>query len=94
MTDSTVAVNVSVLFAAPGSGVTNRPTVRIQYTGRSFAEMLAERLLPRFLRPRTNRHAPRGLFPSQSEFGSECPDPFTKKVYDPLFLCLDRLNKF
>ena len=37
------------------------PTVRMQYTGRSFAEMIAEHLLPRFLRPRTTRQAPRGL---------------------------------
>ncbi len=31
------------------------PTVRMQYTGRSFAEMFAEHLLPRSLRPRTSR---------------------------------------
>ncbi|MFI5460555.1 MAG: proton-conducting transporter membrane subunit [Isosphaerales bacterium] len=62
-----------------------KPTVRMQYTGRSFAEMIAERLLPRFLRPRKNRQAPRGMFPSQGDFRSECPDPFTEKVYDPFF---------
>ncbi len=62
-----------------------RPTVRIQYTGRSFAEMTAEHLLPRFLRPRTERQPPRGLFPSQSDFGSECSDPFSKQVYEPFF---------
>ena len=43
------------------------PTVRMQYTGRSFAEMIAEHLLPRFLRPRTTCQAPRGVFPSESE---------------------------
>ena len=34
------------------------PTVRMQYTGRSFAEMIAEHLLPRFLRPRTSSPGP------------------------------------
>jgi len=62
-----------------------KPTVRIQYTGRSFAEMTAEHLLPRFLRPQTDRQVPRGLFPSQSDFGSASPDPFTEKVYEPFF---------
>lgn len=45
------------------------PTERMQYTGSSFAEMMAEHLLPRVLRPRTNRQAPRGLFPPASRFG-------------------------
>jgi NADH:ubiquinone oxidoreductase subunit 5 (subunit L)/multisubunit Na+/H+ antiporter MnhA subunit len=62
-----------------------RPTVRMQYTGRSFAEMIAEHLLPRFLRPHAARRAPRGLFPSKSDFGSESPDPVSEKVYEPFF---------
>jgi hydrogenase-4 component B len=62
-----------------------RPTERMQYTGRSFAEMLAEHLLPRFLRPHTKRQAPRGLFPSKGEFGTETPDPVSEKVYEPFF---------
>jgi hydrogenase-4 component B len=61
------------------------PTARMQYTGASFAEMMAEHLLPRVLRPRTTRQAPRGLFPSASEFGEERPDPISDKVYDPFF---------
>ena len=61
------------------------PTERMQYTGGSFAEMMAEHLLPRVLRPRTTRQAPRGLFPSASEFGEERPDPISDKVYDPFF---------
>jgi hypothetical protein len=87
-----VALGFSVLLrvTAPAEGPTwgcgyVKPTVRIQYTGRSFAEMIAEHLLPRFLRPRTNRQAARGVFPSQSDFGAACPDPFTEKVYDPFF---------
>jgi formate hydrogenlyase subunit 3/multisubunit Na+/H+ antiporter MnhD subunit len=62
-----------------------RPTVRMQYTGRSFAEMIAEHLLPRFLRPHTARRAPRNLFPSKSDFGSESTDPVSEKVYEPFF---------
>jgi formate hydrogenlyase subunit 3/multisubunit Na+/H+ antiporter MnhD subunit len=63
-----------------------RPTVRIQYTGRSFAAMIAEHLLPRFLRPRSSLHAPQGLFPAAGEFSAECPDPVTEKVYEPFFV--------
>ncbi len=47
--------------------------------------MLAENLLPRFLRPRMSRHGPHGLFPVSGEFVSDCPDPVTEKVYEPLF---------
>ncbi|MHB1558883.1 MAG: proton-conducting transporter transmembrane domain-containing protein [Isosphaeraceae bacterium] len=62
-----------------------RPSGRMQYTGRSFAEMVGEHLLPRFLRPRTTRRAPRGVFPSWGEFGSSCPDPISERVYEPMF---------
>lgn len=62
-----------------------RPTARIQYTGGSFAEMVVEHLLPNFLRPRTVRQAPRGLFPTQGDFVSSCPDPVSARVYEPFF---------
>lgn len=62
-----------------------RPTARMQYTGRSFAEMMAEHLLPRFLRPHPTRQAPYGLFPAPGEFSSECTDPVSDKVYEPFF---------
>lgn len=62
-----------------------QPTERIQYTGRSFAELFAEHLLPRFLRPHTTRLAPHGLFPSKGDFNSTCPDPISAKVYEPFF---------
>jgi NADH:ubiquinone oxidoreductase subunit 5 (subunit L)/multisubunit Na+/H+ antiporter MnhA subunit len=61
------------------------PSVRMQYTGRSFAEMLAEHLLPRFLRPRTKRQAPAGLFPAAGQFTSESPDPIQENLYLPFF---------
>jgi hydrogenase-4 component B len=63
-----------------------RPTPRMQYTGASFSQMMAGQLLPKFLRPRTSRKAPTGLFPSRGEFVSDCPDPVTAKVYEPLLL--------
>jgi hydrogenase-4 component B len=62
-----------------------QPTERMQYTGRSFAELFAEHLLPRFLRPHTSRHAPRGLFPAKSDFHATSPDPVSAKVYEPFF---------
>jgi hydrogenase-4 component B len=61
------------------------PTPRMQYTGRSFAEMIAEHILPRFLRPRTTFLPPRGVFPSRSEFGVYCPDPVSNRLYEPAF---------
>lgn len=62
-----------------------RPTVRMQYTGCSFAATIAEQLLPRFLRPQTGRRAPHGLFPGASDFRSGSPDPISEKVYEPFF---------
>jgi hypothetical protein len=62
-----------------------RPTARMQYTGRSFAEMLAEHLLPRSLRPRTRRHHPEGLFPTTGQFSADSSDPVTRRVYEPFF---------
>jgi formate hydrogenlyase subunit 3/multisubunit Na+/H+ antiporter MnhD subunit len=62
-----------------------RPTARIQYTGRSFAELAAEHLLPRLLRPRVSKIAPEGLFPGKATFRAESPDPASQKLYEPLF---------
>jgi hydrogenase-4 component B len=62
-----------------------QPTVRMQYTGRSFAEMLAEHLLPRFLRPQLTKRFPQGLFPQAGSFEAECGDPVSEKVYEPFF---------
>jgi len=62
-----------------------KPTARMQYTGRSFAEMTAKQLLPRFLQPHTHKQPPQGLFPSAGEFNSQYPDPITEKVYEPFF---------
>jgi hydrogenase-4 component B len=62
-----------------------KPTVRMQYTGLSFVEMIAQHLLPRFLRPHSTKRPPRGFFPSECDFKSECLDPLSTKLYDPLF---------
>lgn len=62
-----------------------QPTERMQYTGRSFAQMITETVVPRFLRPQATRQAPQGLFPVRSGFGSESPDPFSRNVYEPFF---------
>jgi hydrogenase-4 component B len=61
------------------------PTVRMQYTGRSFAQMIAENALPRLVRVRTTFLAPRGLFPSRSQFGAHCADPVSERLYKPAF---------
>ena len=88
----TTAVALRVVYRKGGLSVGStwgcgyvQPSVRMQYTGASFAEMIGAQLLPRFLRPRTSRRAPRGVFPSGSEFGSSCPDPVTGRVYEPMF---------
>jgi formate hydrogenlyase subunit 3/multisubunit Na+/H+ antiporter MnhD subunit len=71
-----------------------RPTARMQYTGRSFAQVMAEHLLPRFLRPHRRRPAVRGLFPSPGHFEADSPDPLSHKVYEPFFHSwADRFSK-
>ena len=48
--------------------------------------MMAEHLLPRVLRPRTTRQAPRGLFPSrESNSANSALIPVSEKVYEPFF---------
>lgn len=61
------------------------PSERMQYTGRSFAEMLSGQLLPHFLRPQTNKPVMRGFFPSSAVFNSEYHDPVSERVYEPFF---------
>ncbi len=61
------------------------PTPRIQYTARSLSEMLADHLLPRFLRPRKTSRPPQGLFPASGEFSTASPDPVSAEVYEPFF---------
>jgi hypothetical protein len=62
-----------------------RPTARMQYTGRSFGEWIAERLLPRSLQVPAEESAPQGLFPRDARFASEAParDPIARRIYEP-----------
>jgi formate hydrogenlyase subunit 3/multisubunit Na+/H+ antiporter MnhD subunit len=61
-----------------------RPTPRMQYTARSFAELMSERLLPKRLRARVSVVAPTALFPQTGSLSSETSDPLTRDVYEPL----------
>jgi NADH:ubiquinone oxidoreductase subunit 5 (subunit L)/multisubunit Na+/H+ antiporter MnhA subunit len=63
------------------------PTPRMQYTARSFTEVMAERLLPSILGPRVRRKPPEGIFPSSGEWSAESDDPVMRSVYEPF---LDR----
>jgi formate hydrogenlyase subunit 3/multisubunit Na+/H+ antiporter MnhD subunit len=60
-------------------------TARVQYTARSFSELATEKLLPRFLRPRLALSVAPDLFPPAGGLSSDCTDPLTRKVYEPLF---------
>ncbi|MEW6270067.1 MAG: proton-conducting transporter membrane subunit [Thermodesulfobacteriota bacterium] len=61
------------------------PTPRMQYTARSFSEMLGDRLLPATLRARARRTTPQGVFPAPATYSTECVDPLTRAVYEPFF---------
>jgi hypothetical protein len=60
------------------------PSPRMQYTGRSFAELSSERLLPKMLRARVSVVRPTSLFPERATFSSEYTDPLTRGLYEPL----------
>jgi hypothetical protein len=59
------------------------PTARMQYTGRSFAQLYGE-LLPRSLRARVDVVRPEGLFPAPGRLASRSDDPVTGGVYEPV----------
>lgn len=61
------------------------PSVRMQYTGRSFSEMLVARVLPRWLRPKRSLAAPKGLFPGRSGLATQYVDPVNRSLYQPFF---------
>ena len=61
------------------------PTARMQYTGGSFAEILAGRLLPPSLRGRISAHLPSTPFAEPSRLSSDLTDPLTRSAYDPFF---------
>jgi NADH:ubiquinone oxidoreductase subunit 5 (subunit L)/multisubunit Na+/H+ antiporter MnhA subunit len=57
---------------------------RMQYTARSFSELLAERVLPRPLAPRVRVAVPRGALPAPVRMSSEEGDPLTRGFYQPV----------
>jgi hydrogenase-4 component B len=59
---------------------------RMQYTGRSFAELLVDRLLPQWLRPRRRLASPEGVFPAAARDSSEAVDPFLRSAYEPFLV--------
>jgi formate hydrogenlyase subunit 3/multisubunit Na+/H+ antiporter MnhD subunit len=59
------------------------PSPRMQYTARSFAEVMAERLLPPPLRARVATKAPRAIFAEPTRISSDSTDPVTRSVYEP-----------
>jgi hydrogenase-4 component B len=61
------------------------PTARMQYTGRSFAELMAEHLLPPMLRTRIAVKGPRAIFAEPARLSSDSADPLTRSVYEPFF---------
>jgi hydrogenase-4 component B len=61
------------------------PSARMQYTGRSFAELMAERLLPRAFRARTTARPPTALFAEPATLSADRTDPLTRAAYQPFF---------
>jgi formate hydrogenlyase subunit 3/multisubunit Na+/H+ antiporter MnhD subunit len=59
------------------------PTARMQYTARSFAEILAEHVLPPVLRSRVSMKGPRSIFAEPTRISSDSTDPLTRSVYEP-----------
>jgi formate hydrogenlyase subunit 3/multisubunit Na+/H+ antiporter MnhD subunit len=69
-------------------------TSRVQYTARSFSELAAEKLVPRFLRPRLAVSVAPDLFPPAGSLSSDSADPLTRSVYEPLLAGIaDRLSR-
>jgi len=61
------------------------PTARMQYTGGSFAEILAEHLLPPALRARVSVRRPTTLFAEPTRLSADRTDPLTRAAYEPFF---------
>jgi len=59
------------------------PTARMQYTGRSFTEIMGEHLLPPMFRARVAVKAPRGIFAEPTRISSDSTDPVTRSIYEP-----------
>lgn len=62
------------------------PTARMQYGGWSFSELIAERIFPPLLRPRSKATPPAAIFPSASRFETSGDDPLTRGFYEPFLV--------
>ncbi|HVW27403.1 MAG TPA: proton-conducting transporter membrane subunit [Polyangiaceae bacterium] len=58
------------------------PTARMQYTARSFGQLLVD-VLPGSLRPKIELERPSGFFPVSSRFATRSEDPFIGSLYEP-----------
>lgn len=67
-----------------------RPSATMQYTASSFAQPLTT-MFEAFLRPRVKGEKPEGLFPVRGAFHSETEDVFSRNLYRPIFLGVERL---
>ena len=61
------------------------PSPRMQYTARSFAEIMAERILPPHWRVRVLARTPTALFAEPGNLSSDSTDPLTRSAYEPFF---------
>jgi hypothetical protein len=57
----------------------------MQYTAGSFAEILAEHLLPPALRARVSIERPTAVFPDPTRLSVDRTDPLTRGAYEPFF---------
>lgn len=63
---------------------------RMQYTARSFSELLGRTLLPVLFAPRLRVLLPQGYFPPPGKLSSQDDEPLTRAVYEPLFDAIAR----
>lgn len=61
------------------------PTAKMQYTGKSFSEIIVTRVLPRPFLPKTREEAPEGLFPGKGAMTTSYPDTLRRIFYQPSF---------
>jgi hypothetical protein len=68
-----------------------RPTARMQYTGASFGQPIADMAAP-ILRTWVHAPIPVGLHPEPVRLETRTPDPFTRFLFAPLFRLAARLS--
>ncbi len=61
-----------------------KPSPRMQYTSRSFAQWFTAHLMPRFLQPSSQRVALTGLHPTSAAFATTVDEPFADRLLQPL----------